>query len=195
MKIAGRLSEGFFEQPTLLVAEKLLGQRLVRIEDDHARLSGIIIETEAYIGTDDLACHGKSGKTPRNKSIWGDPGRAYVYFIYGIHWMFNIVTESAGFPAAVLIRGILPLEGTGQMAKRRNKQSQNVLTNGPAKLCQALNIDRAMDGHEVCGPDAKIFIEVEETPDFSSVTTGPRVGLNSVPEPWKSKPWRFCLEQ
>ena len=194
MKIADRLTRVFFEQPTLEVAKKLLGQRLVRIGPDQARLSGIILETEAYIGRDDLACHARSGKTARNMSMWDDPGRTYVYFIYGMHWMLNIVTEIAGLPAAVLIRSILPLEGTEQMAKMRNNPPLQELVNGPAKLCQALNIDRGLDGHDLCSPESRIFIEVEGTPGPNSVTSGPRVGLSSVPEPWKSKAWRFCLD-
>ncbi|MCH7587478.1 MAG: DNA-3-methyladenine glycosylase [Chloroflexi bacterium] len=193
MKNAARLTRDFFEQPTLQVAINLLGQHLVRIRPGHARVAGVIVETEAYIGSEDLACHARSGKTARNMSMWGDPGRSYVYFVYGMHWMLNIVTASAGLPAAVLIRSIFPLEGIEQMARRRNNQPLEELANGPAKLCQAFDIDGALDGHDLCNPESKIFIEAAETPAPESVTSGPRVGLNSVPEPWKSKPWRFCL--
>jgi DNA-3-methyladenine glycosylase len=181
----------FFSQPTLIVARALLGKYLVKQDPGETRLSGIIIETEAYIGTDDQGCHARSGHTPRNTSMWGPPGHAYVYFTYGMHWMLNIVTEREEFPAAVLLRAILPQEGLEVMRQRRNRQSDPALTNGPAKLCQALAIDRNQDGCDLCLQTSPLFVEEGyEIPD-AHVTTGPRVGLNNVPEPWKSIPWRF----
>lgn len=178
----------------------LLGQRLVRMEREDIRLAGRIVETEAYIGTEDLGCHARSGRTPRNASMWGPPGRAYVYFTYGMHWMLNIVTETTGFPAAVLIRALLPTEGVRHMRRRRPGRPLAELTNGPAKLCQALRIDRRLDGHDLCARSSSLFIEALPPVPDRLVTTGPRVGLNTVPEPWKSVPWRFrvppevCLE-
>jgi DNA-3-methyladenine glycosylase len=110
-----------------------------------------------------------------------------------MHWMLNAVTEADGFPAAVLIRAILPHEGLTHMRRRRAGRPDHQLTDGPAKLCQALAIDRSFDGHDLCRPGAMLRFEpgVELPP--SHVRTGPRVGLNSVPEPWKSLPWRFRI--
>jgi DNA-3-methyladenine glycosylase len=188
-----RIPRSFFEQTTLEVAKSLLGQRLVRLEGNQNRLSGIIIETEAYVGMDDLACHAKSGKTMRNHSMWGPAGIAYVYFTYGMHWMLNFVTERDGYPAAVLIRAIVPVEGIQRMMARRPGRKLSDLVNGPAKLCQALNIDRSFDGHDACLSQSRLFVEQMEPRLIPRVTSGPRVGLNKVPEPWKSKPWRFMI--
>jgi DNA-3-methyladenine glycosylase len=113
-----RLPRSFFGRSTLLVAHELLGQRLVRI-DRGRRLSGWIIEAEAYIGQADLACHAHSGRTERNRVMWGEPGHAYVYFTYGMHWCLNVVTESTGRPAAVLLRALAPSEGLATMRRRR----------------------------------------------------------------------------
>src|SRR4030042_3855228 len=109
----------FYNRPTLTVARDLLGARLVRILDG-VRLTGIITETEAYNGETDLGCHAKSGKTPRNAVMFGRPGHAYIYFTYGMHWMLNAVTEREGFPAAVLLRAIKPLEGIDVISARRH---------------------------------------------------------------------------
>jgi DNA-3-methyladenine glycosylase len=187
------LTRAFFFRDTHLVARALLGKRLVRLDNDGSRLAGLITETEAYIGSDDLGCHARAGRTARNASMWGPPGHAYVYFTYGMHWMLNIVTEQDGFPAAVLIRAIQPLEGLDIMQARRSGRPRHALTDGPAKLCQALNIDRRMDGYDLCQAKASLFIENEpEIPD-PIVTKTPRVGLNHVPEPWKSVPWRYFV--
>ncbi|MCS6907061.1 MAG: DNA-3-methyladenine glycosylase [Anaerolineales bacterium] len=187
------LPRTFFERPTLLVAEQLLGMRLVRIENGQ-RLSGIIVETEAYIGEEDQGCHARAGLTPRTKVMYGPPGHAYVYFTYGMHWLLNFVTEPEGFPAAVLIRAIQLEEGQEIVAQRRNGQPPHFWTNGPAKLCQALNIDGRWNGYDLCQPDALLFVEslTDGSPILElSVTTTSRVGLNRVQEPWRSIPWRF----
>ena len=157
-------------------------------------MGGLITETEAYIGSEDLGCHARAGKTRRNEVMWGPPGHAYVYFTYGMHWMLNFVTEQEGFPAAVLIRGIWPLEGVNKMLQRRAVSRLGDLTNGPAKLCQALGIDGDWNGMDLCLPDSRLFIEKGSAIAEKNVTTGPRVGLNSVPEPWKSMPWRFQVD-
>lgn len=188
---AGRLGRGFFDRPTLEVARDLLGQRLVRLEPDGTRLSGLVVETEAYIGSEDLACHARHGRTRRNEVMWGPPGHAYVYFTYGMHWMLNVVTEREGFPAAVLLRAILPQEGLARMRARRRGRPDTQLTDGPAKLCQALAIDGSLNGLDLCDPEAPLFFETAPPVPDSAVTTGPRVGLNTVPEPWRSLPWRF----
>jgi DNA-3-methyladenine glycosylase len=192
MAFETRLRRPFFARPTLTVARQLLGQRLVRIDPSGDRLSGLILETEAYVGSDDLGCHAKAGRTARNESMWGPPGHAYVYFTYGMHWMLNVVSEEDGSPAAVLIRGMLPLEGIATMRHRRMGRP---IADGPAKLCQALAIDRSLDGHDLCNPDSELFIETGIEIDEQFVTSTPRVGLNSVPEPWKSIPWRFLVER
>lgn len=193
MPINHRLNRKFFHQPTVEAARNLLGHRLVRIGPENERWSGIIIEAEAYVGTEDLACHAKSGKTKRNATMWGPPGHAYVYLTYGIHWMLNFVTEQEGFPSAVLIRAIQPVEGIPIMQERRTGRPFREISDGPAKLCQALDIDSSWDGYDLCSPDSKLFVERLQSIDPKFVTTGPRVGLNTVPEPWISMPWRFRI--
>ncbi len=189
-----RLPRAFFARPTLDVARELLGRRLVRVERGR-RLSGWIVEAEAYIGQEDLACHAHVGRTPRNQVMWGPPGRAYVYFTYGMHWCLNVVTEQEGRPAAVLLRGLLPVEGLATMRRRRGRPPDDQVADGPAKLCQALSIDGRLNGHDLCAPDARLFVERVRLRPRGLVTVGPRVGLNTVPEPWKSKPWRFRLTE
>jgi len=186
-----RLKRSFFKRSTLDVARELLGQRLVKLESNGTRVSGWICETEAYIGMEDDGCHAKSGLTHRNRSMWGQAGTAYVYFTYGMHWMLNLVTESDGFPAAVLLRGIIPQEGIELIAQRRATQPPEYWTDGPAKLCQALLIHGEYDGLDLCHPQANLFVEQDDKIADEFVTIGPRVGLNRVEEPWKSKPWRF----
>lgn len=182
------LPPSFYAQPTLVVAREILGARLVRILDG-ARLCGMITEAEAYIGEEDLACHAKAGRTKRNAVMYGQPGHAYVYFTYGMHWMLNVVTEKDGFPAAVLIRGIEVLEGGEIISARRHGGD----TKGPAKVTQALGIDSALNGVNLCDPKGGLWIEEGEPVPPEELVTGPRVGLNTVPEPWKSKPWRFQM--
>jgi DNA-3-methyladenine glycosylase len=194
MSFSQRLNREFFLQPTLTVARELLGQRLVLLEENDARLAGLITETEAYVGSDDLGCHARAGRTKRNQVMWGPPGHAYVYFTYGMHWMLNFVTEEQDFPAAVLLRGLWPTEGEKSMLQRRPVSHLRDLTNGPAKLCQAFGIDGNWNGVDLCSPNARLFIEKGIAVDENSITIGPRVGLNSVPEPWKGIPWRFQVD-
>jgi len=189
--MSDRLPRAFFARPTLRVARDLLGQRLVRIEPGGTRTSGWIVETEAYVGQADLGCHAHIGRTARNEVMWGLAGHAYVYFTYGMHWMLNVVTEREGFPAAVLLRAIVPSEGAPRMRRRRSGRPPSALTDGPAKLCQALGIDRRLNGHDLCAAGASLSIERGVPIARRFVTRGPRVGLNGVSEPWKSKPWRF----
>jgi len=186
------LSRSFFNRNTVSVARELIGHTLVRIEDGK-RITGIITETEAYRGEEDLACHARSGRTKRTAVMYGPPGHAYVYFTYGMHWMLNFVTEAENFPAAVLLRGIRPVEGVEIIGERRKDRPQSQWTNGPGKICQALNIDERFNGMDLSSGDAEIFIEMGSPVPDSSVTIGPRVGLNTVPEPWKSIPWRFLV--
>jgi DNA-3-methyladenine glycosylase len=180
------LPRSFYERSTLLVARELLGARLVRVVAG-TRLVGRIIESEAYVHQDDLACHAKAGRTKRTAVMFGPPGVAYVYFTYGVHWMFNVVTEPVDSPAAVLLRAIEPLEGQEIMLSRRLGGD----TLGPARLTQALAIDGSLNGIDLCTPSAGLWIESGPPIPDAQVLTGPRIGLNTVPEPWKSLPWRF----
>lgn len=184
------LPRRFYDRPTLIVARELIGARLVR-ELRGRRLSGIITETEAYIGERDLACHARAGRTARTEIMYGPPGHAYVYFTYGNHWMLNVVTEQAGFPAAVLVRAIRPADGSEIMHRRRNGRD----TRGPGKLTQAMSITGVENGSDLTRTDAGLWIESGPAVPNSIVTKGPRVGLNTVPEPWKSKPWRFLVRE
>lgn len=180
------LPRSFYNRPTLTVARELLGARLVRILDG-VQLVGLITETEAYISEMDLACHAKAGRTPRTQVMYGEAGHAYVYFTYGNHWMLNVVTERVNFPAAVLIRAIQPIEGAEVMSKRRQGRD----TFGPGKLCQAMGIGKGENGADLTETASGLWIEAGVKVPNSLVTKSPRVGLYSVPEPWKSKPWRF----
>lgn len=187
-----RISREFLAQPTLQVARALLGQRLVRLYDGQ-RLSGQIVETEAYIGEEDQACHARVGKTARTSVMYTAPGHAYVYFTYGMHWLLNFVTEPEGFPAAVLVRALLPEDGVAVLRRLRGGKPDAVLTNGPAKLTQALAIDGALNGLNVCARGAPLWVEAAPPMPEAAVICGPRIGLGSTPEPWKSKPWNFKL--
>jgi DNA-3-methyladenine glycosylase len=184
------LPASFYNRPTLTVARELLGARLVRISDG-VKLVGLITETEAYIGQDDLACHAKAGLTLRTAPMFGGPGHAFVYFTYGNHWMLNAVTEQEGFPAAVLIRAIQPIEGIEVMMERRNGRD----TLGPGKLTQALGITKSENNANLTEADSSLRIEAGILVPEKSVTIGPRVGLNKTPEPWLSKPWRFLVKE
>jgi DNA-3-methyladenine glycosylase len=193
MQMGERIPRTFYGQPALQAARALLGMRLVRVENGR-RLGGIILETEAYRGEEDQACHCRAGLTKRTQVMYGPPGHAYVYFTYGMHWMLNFVVEKQGFPAAVLIRAILPVDGMDTIAERRGGQPAAKWTDGPAKITQALHIDKSLNGADLCDPQAELFVEWEQPIPDQRVTIGPRVGLNSVPEPWKSIPWRFLVD-
>jgi DNA-3-methyladenine glycosylase len=184
------LQREFYQRPTVDVARALLGARLVRV-DHNVRLVGVIVEAEAYVGESDLACHARSGKTKRNAAMYGQPGYAYVYFTYGNHWMLNVVTECPGFPAAVLLRAIQPLEGEQVMDKRRHGGD----TLGPGKLTQALGINGELNMADLCTRAAGLWIEPGEAIAEDDIISGPRVGLNTVPEPWKSIGWRFRVRR
>ena len=189
------IARDFYNRPALEVARDLLGCRLVRIQSGQ-RLSGLIMETEAYQGESDLGCHASAGKTPRTAVMYGPPGHAYVYFTYGMHWMFNVVTCPENSPAAVLIRSIKPDEGTEIMAENRPYNAmQSSWTDGPAKLAQALKIDKAFNSSDLCTRQNQIWIETGERIPDNHVLQTARVGLNSVPEPWRSIPWRFVVDQ
>jgi DNA-3-methyladenine glycosylase len=189
----------FYSNNARTVAQALLGQRLVRLLDGR-RLSGIIVETEAYCDHSserDLACHGdraNNGRpTSRSAVMFGPAGHAYVYFTYGMHWMFNVVTGQTGRANAVLIRALEPVEGIETMRQRRKRPFAE-LSNGPAKLAQALAIDQSLNGANLCAPDSVIWIEPGQPLAPDRIAQGPRIGLGQTPEPWYSMPWRYWIE-
>jgi len=190
-KAANRLKRAFFARDTLTVTRELMGQRLVRVLDGK-RTSGRIVEVEAYIGEDDQASHARPGRTRRNAPMYGPPGHAYVYFIYGMHHCLNIVTEWEGYPAAVLVRALEPLEGVEAMRARRDGRPDVQLTSGPARLCQALDIDRRFDGADLCVPDALLFLEEDAPIPDGAVAASPRVGVRGD-EVAVTVPWRFYV--
>jgi DNA-3-methyladenine glycosylase len=185
------INRAFYTRPALAVARDLLGCRLVRRVDGQ-RLVGVITETEAYQGEEDLGCHASAGKTPRTEVMYGPPGHAYVYFTYGMHWLLNVVTDGEDIPAAVLIRAIMPVEGESLMAEHRPFHALKAgWTNGPAKLTQALKIDGTFNRVDLCSADSDLWLEYGEPILEDAVERTARVGLNAVPEPWRLIPWRF----
>jgi DNA-3-methyladenine glycosylase len=194
-----RLDERFYSRKSQVVARELLGKQLVHLWGGR-RVSGIIVEAEAYCDADepDLACHGDRANqgrpTARSAVMFGAAGHAYVYFTYGMHWMFNVVTGATGTASAVLIRALEPVEGTELMAKNRPGRTRSEWTNGPAKLAQALSIEGSLHGANLCANDGVIWIEDSLVPSPGDIRTGPRIGLGQTPEPWLSMPWRFWLQ-
>lgn len=194
------LPQDFYARPARVVAPELLGKKLVRMWNDQ-RIAGLIVETEAYCDADepDLACHGdraNNGRpTPRTKIMFGPAGYGYVYFTYGMHWMFNVVTGENGQANAVLIRALEPAEGEGLMAQNRAGREPASWTNGPAKLAQALAIDGNLNGACLFDTDGGIWIEDQPAISSENISIGPRVGLGNTPEPWLSKPWRYWLTE
>lgn len=186
------LGQEFFARPTLTVARGLLGQQLVR-QLDGQRLSGLIVETEAYIGQDDSACHASKGRTRRTEVMFGPPGRTYVYLVYGMHHLLNLVTEQAGFPAAVLIRALEPLEGVDMMQARRPRANPlRNLTNGPGKLTQALGLDADLHNWDVTQGQT-LWLESGHSLSDEAVATGPRIGIGYADPQDQAAPWRFWI--
>lgn len=185
-----RLLRPFYARDTLTVARELLGQRLVRLLDGQ-RIAGRIVEVEAYIGEEDKACHAAPGRTARNAVMYGPAGHAYVYFIYGMHHCFNVVTEQEGFPAAVLVRALEPVEGIDVMRTYRGGRDGVALTNGPAKLCYALGIDRAFNGVDLV-MGSELWIEQDRMVGDGQVAAGPRVGVRGGDRA-VTVAWRFWL--
>lgn len=159
-----QLARPFFARPPDRVARDLLGQRLVR-EDEGRRLAGRIVETEAYGGPDDPASHARFGPTDRAAVMWDRPGTVYVYVIYGVHHMLNLVTGAKGDPGAVLVRAVEPLEGVEAMRARRGVEDEGALTDGPGKLCQALRITLDDGGLDAAAEAAEIRVEKGSPPD------------------------------
>jgi DNA-3-methyladenine glycosylase len=184
------LPQNFYNREVTLVARDLLGMLLVRRIGDQ-RVSGVIVETEAYRGEEDLACHARHGRTRRTEVMYGRAGKGYIYFTYGMHWLFNVVCAEVGFPAAVLVRCILPLEGQVIIRQNRPGRSKPLWTNGPGKLTQALQVTGTLNGVDLTNPDGNLWIEDGPPLPDDKVYTTARIGLGSTPEPWKSIPWRF----
>lgn len=173
------LPASFYDRETERVARELLGAVLEhRTGDGVAR--GRIVETEAYLGPHDPACHAAVGLTHRNRHLHGPPGTAYVYFVYGMHWCVNAVTREAGHGSAVLIRAIEPVAGIDLMRRRRGVKRDADLANGPAKLCEALAITGALDGARIDRGPLRI-LEGVPVPD-ELVAVGPRVGISKAVE-------------
>ena len=169
--MAKRFDRAFYSRDVLEVAPQLIGQHLVRIGSDGTKSSYIITETEAYRGGDDLANHASKGKTSRTEVMFGEGGHLYMYLIYGMYWMMNVVTGPPGIPQAVLFRGIRE-------------------ANGPGRLTRLVGVDRSFYGEDLVVSE-RIWIEESGSP--SSYSTGPRVGIDYAGEPWKSLPWRFLI--
>jgi DNA-3-methyladenine glycosylase len=182
-----RLERAFFARDTVTVARDLLGQRLVRVTDG-ARLSGLICEVEAYGGPDDRASHAYR-RTPRSAIMYGPPGHAYVYFIYGMYFCLNVVTEADGHPGAVLLRGLLPVEGIETVREHRPGARDSELTNGPGKLCAALGVRAAQNGTDLCTSD-ELFLEGSAAIPDEAVIVTPRVGVRGDSGA-VARPWRF----
>jgi len=177
----------FFDRETPAVARALLGQRLVRVLNGQ-RLSGLIVETEAYGGADDQASHAFR-RTPRSAIMFGPPGHAYVYFIYGMYFCLNAVTEADGRPGAVLIRALAPQEGLPFMRAQRGAVSDRRLADGPGKLCRALAITRDQNGLDLTA-NAELFVEAGEAVADGQVAVTPRIGVRGDATARK-RPWRF----
>lgn len=167
------LPQEFYLQDAAQVAEQILGKTLVH-ETKSGRLSGTIVEAEAYLSRDDPGCHAARGKTKRNAFMFAQGGVAYVYFIYGMYYCFNVVTGQEGRGEAVLIRAAAPLEGVSLMAQNRGRQDPLNLLSGPGKLCQAFQIDLTLNGQSL--QERPLFMAEGEKPPRVTVTT--RIGLN-----------------
>ncbi len=183
----GALPRGFYARPTLDVARDLLGLALVH-ETADGRTAGMIVEAEAYIGEDDPACHAAPGPTPRNAPMYGEPGCAYVYFNYGMHYLVNVVTEPAGTPAAVLIRALSPLDGVEVMHRRRGTRRDGTarpaddLCRGPGNLTRALGIRLEQNRADLTSTRraaesaSRLWIE-DRGLSVGPVSWGPRIGI------------------
>jgi DNA-3-methyladenine glycosylase len=174
------------------VARELLGKLVVVPTAKGKRVSGIIVETEAYRGPHDRAAHSYGGRrTKRTETMYGMGGAAYVFFVYGMYNQFNVVTNVSNAPHAVLIRALEPVEGIETMRRRRHGQPDHNLTNGPGKLCIALGIDRKLDAADLLG--SKVWLEEGEKIARARIASGPRIGIDYAEE-WIDKPWRFWLK-
>lgn len=187
-----KLPREFYTRPNVLtVARDLLGKLLVVPAEDGRRVSGMIVEVEAYRGPEDRASHAYGGRrTKRTETMYREGGIAYVYFVYGMYYQFNVVCNVSDIPHAILVRALEPVEGIELMRERRHQHPDHNLTNGPGKLCIALNIDRALDGSDLLGD--RVWIEEYERVPPRRIAKGPRIGIDYA-EGWIEKPWRFWI--
>ena len=188
-----KLPRKFYTRGSVLtVARELLGKLLVVPAPDGTRVSGIIVETEAYRGPQDRASHAYGGRrTKRTETMFGQGGTVYVYFVYGMYYQFNVVTSVPETPHAVLIRALEPVEGLEWMRRRRHGQLDLNLTNGPGKLCIALGIDRNLDRADLLRD--QVWIEGGKKVSALQIASGPRIGIDYAKE-WIDKPWRFWMK-
>jgi DNA-3-methyladenine glycosylase len=188
VSLALKVPRAFYEQTTIDVAKQLLGKYLVR-KHPQGDTVGRIVETEAYVGPQDLACHASKGRTARTEVMFGPAGHAYVYFIYGFYNMLNLVTEETDYPAAVLIRAVEPVDGIELMKSRRRLDKLRELASGPGKLCQAFAIDRSLNGADLFGDVLYVEDRGAPVPKFNAT---PRIGVDYAGK-WKDKPYRFLI--
>jgi DNA-3-methyladenine glycosylase len=184
--------EFYTRADVLAVARDLLGKKLVVPTRSGARVAGLIVETEAYRGPEDRASHAFDGRrTQRTETMYGAGGTAYVYFIYGMYNQFNVVTNVADIPHAVLVRALEPVEGLDVIRRRRRGRSEYEMTSGPGRLCIAMGIDRGLDKADLLGN--RVWIEEGVSVSPRQIARGPRVGIDYA-EKWVTKPWRFWVK-
>ena len=185
------LERGFFARPTETVARDLLGVWLVR-QSPQGLTGGPIVETEAYGGPEDLASHARAGRTKRTEPMFGPVGHAYVYLVYGMHECLNVVAYDGREAGAVLIRALEPRLGVDIVRARRGRvrDADARLASGPARLCQALDVTRALNGHELTA-GARLWLAFGEA--SGQVATGTRVGVDYAGQGWADRPWRFWV--
>ena len=189
-----RLSREFFARDSRAVASELIGKKLVHIING-CRVSGLIVETEAYIGPQDRACHASRGKTKRTAVMFGPPGIWYVYMIYGFYFCLNVVTGEEGHPAAVLIRALAPMEGINKMQILRQTDAHQKLASGPGKLCQALGIDKSFNETPATGSASQLFVEdsgLNVNP--KEIVRTRRIGVDYAGS-WAKRLLRFYLKE
>jgi len=183
--------EFYLREDTVEVAHDLLGKLIVVPDSEGRRVSGMIVETEAYLGVEDRAAHSYGGRrTPRNEVMYGPAGRVYVFFVYGMYNQFNVVTGPADHPHAILIRAVEPVEGIEIMRERRGEMKDRNLTSGPGKLCIALAINRALNGEGLRGN--RVWLEYHRAFSSDEIIVGKRVGIDYAGED-AEKPWRFWV--
>lgn len=196
-----RLERDFFARDTLIVAKELLGKVIVR-EIDGVRLSGKIVETEGYIGSIDKASHAYGGKkTPRVEPLYGEPGISYVFSIYGMYECFNVISKEKGSPEGILIRAVEPIDGLEKIAQNRFRKSYDTLTakdiknltNGPSKLCIALDINKKVHNFMDLVISKELYIEDGDTINSSDIVETTRVGIDYAEEA-VDFPWRFYVK-
>ena len=192
LRTGPKLPREFYTRSNVVtVARDLLGKLLVFPAHSGKRVSGTIVEVEAYRGPHDRAAHSYGGRrTKRTETMYRIGGTAYVFFVYGMYNQFNVVTNVEDAPHAVLIRALEPIEGIEFMRKRRPGQPDHNLTNGPGKLCIAMGIDRKVDSADLLGD--RVWLEQGQTISRSRIASGPRIGIDYAEE-WVDKPWRFWI--